>query len=89
MSQDPQNRIIFVPVYKSNVDIAVMHFANYFSELELGFSFGHFDTSSWTKFTTKTMKSIGMIPVKKDDSETVVRNLLSAVIENNQFTTVY
>jgi hypothetical protein len=37
----------------------------------------------------KTLKSIGLIPVKKYDSETVVQQLLSAVIENNQFTTVY
>ena len=89
LSQDSQNRIVFMPIYKSNVDIAVMHYANYYSELELGFSFGHFDTSSWTNFKMKRLKSIGLIPVKKYDSETVVQQLLSAVIENNQFTTVY
>lgn len=71
------------------MDIAVMHYFNYFSELELGFSFGHFDTSNWTNFTTKTMKSIGVIPLTKYDSEALVRNLLTAVIENNQFTTIY
>lgn len=83
LSQDSQNRIIFMPIYKSNVDLAILHFANYFSELELGFSLGHFDTSSWTNLTMKTMKSIGIIPVKKYDSEAVVQKLLSAIIENN------
>jgi len=89
LSQESQNRIVFMPIYKSNVDIAILHFANYFSELELGFSMGHFDTSSWTNLTMKTMKSIGVIPVKQYDSEAVVQNLMSAIIEKNQFTTVF
>ena len=45
-----------MPIYKSNVDLAIMHFANYSSELELGFSLGHFDTSNLSKFAMKTLK---------------------------------
>ena len=77
MSQDSQTRIIFMPLYKSNADIALLHYANYFLELEQGFSFGYFETDHWSTFTTKMMKAIGIIPIQKSDSEVVVQNLMS------------
>jgi hypothetical protein len=40
ISENRKNRIIFLPLFKSFGDPILMHYINYISELELGYSFG-------------------------------------------------
>ena len=56
LSRKSENRIIFLPVFKSFADPILMHYISYISDLELGFSFGIHEDSPKINFIDKLLK---------------------------------
>ena len=40
--KDRKTKIIFMPVFKSFADIFAIHYINYISDIEFGFTFGYY-----------------------------------------------
>ena len=39
---DRKTKIVFMPVYRSFADLFVLHYINYISDIEFGFTFGYY-----------------------------------------------
>lgn len=53
---DRKLRIVYMPIYKSYQDPLVMYYLNYFTEQELGFTFGHYEDSPKIPFVDTFLK---------------------------------
>ena len=56
VNADRKVRIVYMPVYKSYQDPLVMHYINYFTDQELGFTFGHYEDSPKIAFVDTLLK---------------------------------
>jgi len=65
-SNNRKVRVVFMPIYKSYSDPLVMHYINYFSDLELGFTFGNYEDSPKIGFVDRLLKRIGTILIRRD-----------------------
>lgn len=45
VKENRKARVIFVPIYKSYADPLILHYINYYNDLELGFTFGNYEDS--------------------------------------------
>lgn len=54
-------RIIYMPIYKSYGDPLIMHYIQYFNDMELGFTFGNYEDSPKIGFVDRLLKRIGNI----------------------------
>lgn len=70
---DRKLRIVFMPIYKSYSDPLIMHYINFFTDLELGFTFGNFEDSPKIGFVDRLLKRIGTFLIRRDP-----RNSLSS-----------
>lgn len=57
--KDRKTRIIFLPTYKSYSDPLLLHYINFFSNLELGFTFGYYEDTAHIGFVDRLIKRIG------------------------------
>jgi hypothetical protein len=58
---EPQNRVIFVPLNKSVIDLMIFHYVNYFHGLDLGVTFGSHEDTPDVKLLLKYMGFSGYI----------------------------
>ena len=54
-----------MPIYKSYTDPCIMHYVNYCSDQELGFTFGHYEDSHKIRFIDHFLKRIGSLPMSR------------------------
>ena len=59
-------RIVFMPIYKSYSDPLIMHYINYFCDLELGFTFGNYEDSPKIHFVDRLLKRIGTFLIRRN-----------------------
>jgi len=64
--ENRKTRIVIMPIYKSYIDALVMHYINYFTDQELGFTFGHYEDSHQIKFIDAFLKRIGCLPMRRN-----------------------
>lgn len=64
--QNRKTRIVFMPIYKSYIDSMVLHYINFFTDQELGFTFGHYEDSHKILFLDTYMKSNGNLAMRRD-----------------------
>jgi glycerol-3-phosphate O-acyltransferase len=99
------NRVVFVPVYKSYGDPLIMHYINYFFDLELGFTFGNYEDSPKIGFVDRLLKRTGTILIRRDPQTSLSRSttnqldsnvmnyvnqtLFNEVVGNNAITTLF
>lgn len=54
-------------MFKSYGDPLILHYVNYFMNLELGFSFGNYEDSPKIGFVESIFKKIGLFLIKRKD----------------------
>jgi glycerol-3-phosphate O-acyltransferase len=62
-----KTKIVFMPMWKSFQDILILHYVNYYADLEIGFTFGNFEDSPKFAFYEKLVKNIGTILIKRQN----------------------
>ena len=67
-------RIVYMPIYKSYSDPLLMHYLQYWQNMELGFTFGNYEDSPKIGFINRLIKRIGTILIRRNP-----RNSLSNV----------
>lgn len=79
-------------MFKSFSDIFVLHYANYISDIEMGFSFGYYNDSPKIKMIERLCKRVGFFQLKSNTSQRmnyVNQTLIEEVIGNNSITTCF
>lgn len=72
LTQDNRKmRIVFLPIYKSYSDPLILHYINYYHDLELGFTFGNYEDSPKIGFVERLLKRIGAILIRRDPMNSV------------------
>lgn len=64
--QNRKTRVVIMPIYKSYIDPMVLHYINFFTDQELGFTFGHCEDSHKIKFIDAYFKTNGNLPMRRD-----------------------
>ena len=59
IERDRKTRIVLMPMWKSYSDLFVLHYANYISDIEFGFTFAYYNDSSKVKIIESLVKKIG------------------------------
>jgi len=59
-----------MPIYKSYSDLVILHYLNYITDLELGFTFGMYSDTPKINFVDRLLKRIGTILVKSNSVKT-------------------
>jgi hypothetical protein len=57
--KDRKTKIVLMPMFKSFSDLFVLHYANYISDIEMGFSFGYHNDSPKVKMIERMARRIG------------------------------
>jgi glycerol-3-phosphate O-acyltransferase len=66
VSKNRKIRIVFMPIYKSYSDPLVLHYLNFFADLNLGFTFGNYEDSPKIGFVERLLKRIGTILIRRN-----------------------
>lgn len=77
-------------MWKSYSDLFVLHYANYISDVEYGFSFIYYNDSSKVKIVESLVKKIGYFMLRPNTNQQinyVNQTLIEEVIANNSITT--
>lgn len=53
-------------MYKSYSDPLIIHYIQYFQDMELGFTFGNYEDSPKIGFVDRLLKRIGTILIRRD-----------------------
>jgi hypothetical protein len=67
LTSQRKTRVILLPMFKSYGDPLILHYVNYFMNLELGFSFGNYEDSPKISFVESIFKRIGLFLIKRKD----------------------
>ena len=59
LCKNRKTRIIFMPTFKSFADPLVLHYVNFFYNLELGFTFGNYEDTPKIHFVDALMSRLG------------------------------
>jgi hypothetical protein len=62
--RDRKTRIVLMPMWKSYSDLFALHYANYISDIEFGFSFIYYNDSSKVKIIESLVKKIGIFMLR-------------------------
>jgi glycerol-3-phosphate O-acyltransferase len=105
MTANRKTRIVFMPIYKSYGDPLILHYLNFWADIELGFTFGNFEDSPKVGFVDRLLKRIGTILIRRNpknslsnvtrrgiDPETmnyINQSLFQEVLEHNVVTTLF
>lgn len=65
---DRKTKVVLMPMFKSYSDIFVLHFANYVSDIEMGFSFGYYNDSPKVRAIETLARRIGYFMLKPNTS---------------------
>jgi hypothetical protein len=57
--RDRKTKIVFMPMFKSYSDLFILHYANYISDIEMGFSFGYYNDSPKIKMIERLVRRVG------------------------------
>jgi hypothetical protein len=57
--RDRKTKIVFMPMFKSYSDLFILHYANYISDIEMGFSFGYYNDSPKIKMIERLTRRVG------------------------------
>jgi len=57
--RDRKTKIVFMPMFKSFSDLFILHYANYISDIEMGFSFGYHNDSPKVKMIERLARRVG------------------------------
>jgi len=58
---DRKTKIVLMPMFKSYSDLFILHYANYISDIEMGFSFGYHNDSPKVKMIERMARRVGYI----------------------------
>jgi hypothetical protein len=89
---DRKTKIVLMPMFKSFSDLFVLHYANYISDIEMGFSFGYYNDSPKIKMIERLARRVGFFQLKSNTSQRmnyVNQTLIEEVIGNNSITTCF
>ena len=75
-------RVVFMPIYKSYGDPLIMHYINYFADIELGFTFGNYEDSPKIGFVDRLLKRIGTILIRRDPQTSLSRTTSDKIDPN-------
>jgi len=94
LGKDRKNRIIMLPLFKTYGDPILMHYINYISELELGFSFGIQEDSPKINFVDQLLRKVGCFLIQRQKQHDpsinyVNQSLIEESIESNMYTTIF
>ena len=95
LCKNRKTKVIFLPMFKSFADPLVLHYMNFFYNIEMGFTFGNYEDTPKIQFVEALMRRIGVFLInRKEFSKNMCVNyinqaLLEDVIENNLVTTIY
>ena len=73
-AENRKARVVYMPIYKSYSDPLIMHYIQYWQNMELGFTFGNYEDSPKIGFVDRLLKRIGTILIRRNP-----RNSLSNV----------
>jgi hypothetical protein len=62
--RDRKTKIVLMPLFKSYTDLFVLHFANYVSDQEFGFSFGYYNDSPKVKMVERLVRRVGYVMLR-------------------------
>ena len=65
-------------MYKSYSDVLILHYIQFFHDMELGFTFGNYEDSPKIGFVDRLLKRIGTILIKRNP-----QNSLSNMYKTN------
>ena len=86
IERNRKTRIVYVPTYKSYQDPLIMHYVNYYTDQELGFTFGHYEDSPKIKFVDNFLKRIGTFLIRRSPknslSNSTIRSMLDQDVTN-------
>ena len=89
LCKNRKTRVIFLPTFKSFADPLVLHYMNFFYNLELGFTFGNYEDTPKIHFVEALLKRIGYFLFKRRDfsknmsTNYINQSLIEDVIETN------
>ena len=66
-----------MPVYKSYADPLILHFVNYDQDVELGFTFGHYEDSPKIHFVDMLLRRIGCLLMKRNEQNNMNLNFVN------------
>jgi hypothetical protein len=91
---DRKTKIVFMPVFKSYADPFALHYINYISDLEFGFTFAYYNDTPKVKLVEMLLSRLGYFLLRKNNNHNqhlnyINQSLIQDVIENNQITTCF
>lgn len=80
---DRKCRIVYMPVYKSYQDPIIMHYLNYFTDQELGFTFGHYEDSPKMGIVDKVLKQIGTLLIRRNPKNSLSNQSIQSTLDQD------
>ena len=71
-------KVIFIPLYKSFADFFVQLFVMMTQKIKLGFTFGNFEDTPRTTFYDNLIRSVGYITSRRRVGQSVQSNFVNA-----------
>ena len=69
--RDRNTKIVLMPMFKSYSDLFVLHYANFVSDIEFGFSFGYYNHSPKVKMIESLIHKIGYFMLKPSSDQLI------------------
>jgi glycerol-3-phosphate O-acyltransferase len=67
LNKSRKTRIVFMPVFKSYADPLLMFYLNYYTDLEMGFTFGNYEDSPKIGFVERLLRRTGCFLIKRQE----------------------
>ena len=71
IKRDRKTKIVLMPMFKSYSDLFVLHYANYVSDIEFGFSFGYYNDSPKVKMIERLVRKIGYFMLRPNTDQQI------------------
>ena len=62
-----KSRVVIMPLYKSFIDLLVMHYVHFFNEVKMGFQFANFEDRSKIQLIEGFCKKLGMFFIRRHE----------------------
>ena len=66
---DRKSKIVFMPVFKSYADPFALHYINYISDMEFGFTFGYYEDTPKVKLVERVLSRLGYFLLRKNNNQ--------------------
>jgi len=90
--EDRKTKVVLMPMFKSYSDLFILHYANWISDIEMGFSFGYYNDSPKVKMIERLARRVGYFMLKPNTSQRinyVNQTMIEEVIGKNSITTCF